>query len=178
MTVLRITSIERYVGLSGDSKPTGVPVGSTFLESNTNAKYITPDGTNWSVEKVGSIVIPTTIDLQQAAANYDLYTATGGTVYVEAFTITLPNVDCSDDITITSISVQSDMTAVTVILSAADGAVANLTALASFSYSGAPFALTVGKKIQLTIAGGAADAPTVCTVSVRYQAVTPAAYLA
>lgn len=180
MTVRRITSIERFVGLSGDSKPTGVPVGSTFLESDTNFKYTSYDGTNWIAESLDAAIITTatTIDLNQAAGDYDLYTATGGTVYIDAFTITLPNVDCSDDLTITSISVQTDMATVTVLLSAVAGAVANLTALASFTYSGSPFVLTVGKKIQLTIAGGAADAPTVCTVSAQHQAITPAAYLA
>lgn len=178
MAVLLIDKIKNYIGLSTDTKPTGALEGSEFWEYDTNITYKTYDGTNWEAYKVGSIVIPTTIDLNQAAGDYDLYEATGGTVYVEHFTITLPNVDCSDDALLTSISIQSDMATPDVLLSAVDGAVANLTALASFAYSGSPFALTVGKKIQLTIAGGAADAATVCTVSCRYQAVTPAAYLA
>jgi len=127
---------------------------------------------------IKSIIIPTTVDLNQVAGDYDLYTATGGTVYVENLTITLPNVNCADDATISSISIQSDMATPDVVLSATAGAKANLTALASFTYSSPPFALTVGKKIQLTIAGGASDAATVCTVDCRYQAVTPAAYLA
>ena len=173
-----ITTIQRWIGLSTDTKPTGVACGCTFWEYNTNAEYVTYDGTNWMVKDIKSIIIPTTEDLQQVVGDYDLYTATGGTVYIENLTITLPNVDCSDDATISSISIQSDMATPDVLLSAAAGAKANLTALASFTYSSPPFALTTGKKIQLTIAGGASDAATVCTVTCRYQAVTPAAYLA
>jgi len=165
-----------WIGLSTDTKPTEPLVGSTVYDTDNGTEWIF-DGSDWVVKRVLSITIPTTIDLQQVAGDYDLYTATGGTVYIVGFRITLPNVDCSDDVNITSISVQSDMTTVNIVLSAADGAKANLTALASFIYSGSPFALTTGKKIQLTIAGGAADAATVCTVSCRYLAVTPAAYL-
>ena len=178
MTAYLITTRRRFLGLSTDTKPTSVEIGSIFWEYDTNAEYVTYDGTNWAVKSIFSIVLPTTIDLNQAAGDYDLYTATGGTVYIEKFNITLPNVDCSDDAALTSISIQSDMATPDVVLSSVDGAVANLTANASFEYAGAPFALTVGNKIQLTIAGGASDAATVCTVSCRYSAVTPAAYLA
>jgi hypothetical protein len=177
MTVKLIETVQRFIGASTDTKPTGVPCGSTFWEYNTNIEHVTYDGTNWTPKNINSIIIPTTIDLQQAAGTYTLYTATGGTVYIESFTLTLPNVDCSDDVNITSISVVNDMPTVVTLISATQGAKANLTANASFSYS-TPFALTVGKKINLIIAGGAADAATVCTVSCRYSVVTPAAYLA
>lgn len=178
MAVALIATIQRFFGTSSDTKPTSVPAGSTFWEHNTNILYVTYDGTNWVPRDIKSIVLPTTIDLQQVAGDYDLYTATGGTVYIETFALTLPNVDCSDDAALTGITVQSDMATPDEIISAAAGAVANLTANKAFSYSSPLFALTVGKKIQLTIAGGAADAATVCTVTCRYQAVTPAAYLA
>jgi hypothetical protein len=178
MAVKLITTIKNFVGLSTDSKPTGVPVGSTFWEYDTNISYVTYDGTNWLTKDVKSIVLPTTFDLQQAAATYDLYTATGGSVHVENFTFTMPSSpDVTDDATITSISIQTDTDTVVTLLSAANGAKANLIADTVFTYS-TPFSLPVGKKIQLTIAGGAADASTVCTVSVKYQAVVPAGYLA
>jgi len=48
MTVLKEASIERYIGLSTDTKPTGVRIGSTFLEYDTGALYVTYDGTNWT----------------------------------------------------------------------------------------------------------------------------------
>lgn len=47
MAVKFIAKIESYVGLSTDTKPTSVPVGSTFFEHNTEKTYITHDGTNW-----------------------------------------------------------------------------------------------------------------------------------
>jgi hypothetical protein len=40
MAVTKITSIDTYVGASGDAKPTGVPAGSTFYETDTGKRYI------------------------------------------------------------------------------------------------------------------------------------------
>jgi len=48
MAVRLITTINTYVGASGDTKPTGVPIGSLFRESDTYDVYITYDGTNWA----------------------------------------------------------------------------------------------------------------------------------
>lgn len=50
------------------------------------------------------------------------------------------------------------------------GAKANLTAENQLSWDGAIY-LGVGDKIQLTIAGGAADASTVCNIIAQYRAV-------
>ena len=47
MAVILLQAIHTYVGASTDTKPTSVPVGSTFLEYNTDAKFVTYDGTNW-----------------------------------------------------------------------------------------------------------------------------------
>ena len=47
MAVKLVTTIQRWVGLSTDTKPTGVQVGSTFYEFNSHITYITYDGTNW-----------------------------------------------------------------------------------------------------------------------------------
>jgi len=49
MAVKFIGSIQRYVGLAADSKPTGVPVGSGFYAYDSGISYITYDGTNWAV---------------------------------------------------------------------------------------------------------------------------------
>jgi hypothetical protein len=47
MAVKLIASIKRYLGLSGDSKPTAdTPVGSTFYETDTGSTYIF-DGSSW-----------------------------------------------------------------------------------------------------------------------------------
>lgn len=40
MTVNRISQLHRYVGTSGDSKPSDVPSGSTFFETNTGDGYV------------------------------------------------------------------------------------------------------------------------------------------
>lgn len=47
MTVKLEASINRYIGDTGDTKPTGVPVGSTYLDRETSILYTTYDGTNW-----------------------------------------------------------------------------------------------------------------------------------
>ena len=49
MTKLAL-STHRFIGLSTDTKDTGVPIGSTWHEYDTGLLYITYDGTNW-VEK-------------------------------------------------------------------------------------------------------------------------------
>lgn len=51
MAVKLMTTIQRWVGLSTDTKPTGVAVGSTLLEYDTKLLFITYDGTNWTKYK-------------------------------------------------------------------------------------------------------------------------------
>lgn len=51
MAVKKESSIYRYTGLSTDTKPTSVPVGSTFYEYDTYRMAITYDGTNWVYKK-------------------------------------------------------------------------------------------------------------------------------
>jgi hypothetical protein len=179
MTVRYETTIKRFTGLSTDTKPTGVPPGSYFWAYDTNILFKTYDGDNWLPQSIKSIVYPGTIDLHQGAGVKDLFTATGGSVYVENFSITMPAVSVADDAGgITGISVQTDTTPVIILVAAAAAVVANLTPLAVFSYA-TPFALPVGKKIQLTLIGGTADAePTTCITSCRYQPINPAGYLA
>jgi hypothetical protein len=180
MTVTMITTIKNYIGLSTDTKPTmDTPPGSTFWAYDTNILFKTHDGTNWLPYDIKSIVLAAAGDIHQAAATYDLYVATGGTIYVENFSLTNGAEDCSDDgAPFTGISVQTDTTTVIILITAVQGAKANLTPGAVFTYA-TPFALPVGKKIQYTVIGGSAAVnPTPFTVSCRYQAVTPAGYLA
>jgi hypothetical protein len=49
MAITRSTNTARYIGLSTDAKPTGVEIGSTFWEYDTNKVYSTYDGTNWEL---------------------------------------------------------------------------------------------------------------------------------
>jgi len=179
MAVKLVTTIQRFVGLAADSKPTTAPVGSTFWAYDTNIEYVNiDDGTTWVIQHVHSLTEGTTFDLNQAANTYDLYTATGGTIFVQSFSFTMPSApDVTDDAAITSISIQSDTAVPVVLLSSAAGVKANLIADTVFSYT-TPFNLPATKKIQITIAGGAADAGTVCAVSVKYTSANPSAYMA
>ena len=180
MTVLMVTTIKRFVGLSSDTKPTtDIPPGSTFWAWDTGTLFTCYDGTNWVSYSVDSVVQPGTVDLHNAAGARDLFVATGGSVWVEYFTLTLPAVSVADDVGgITGISVQTDTTTVIVLVAAAAALVAALTPSKVYTYA-VPFALPVGKKIQLTIVGGTADAdPTTCITSCRYRAINPAGYLA
>jgi hypothetical protein len=180
MTVSLIAGpIQNFMGLSTDTKPTGCPNGSTFWAYDTGTLFKTYDGTNWRAYSENSVVQPGTVDLHNVAGNYDLFTATGGSVYVEFFSITMPATSVADDVGgITSISIVTDTTTVITLLSVASGAVANLTSSAQFTYA-TPFALPVGKKIILALGGGTADAnPTTCITSCRYRSINPAGYLA
>ena len=122
-------------------------------------------------------IAATTIDLQQGADSYDLFTGTTQDVMLEKLAIRLPDVDVSDDAALTSISIQTDDTTPQVIISAADGAVGNLTAEAQLAWTGA-ILIKAGSKIQLTIGGGAADEATVCDVVAECRAVVAGGYLA
>ena len=46
MTVTLVTVIQRWIGLSTDTKPTPTHIGSTFYETNTGQNWIW-DGTSW-----------------------------------------------------------------------------------------------------------------------------------
>ena len=48
MAVKKLATINRYLGLSTDPKPTGIPIGSTLKETDTKDYFVTYDGTNWT----------------------------------------------------------------------------------------------------------------------------------
>ena len=125
-----------------------------------------------------SQIFTTTIDLAQAAAAYDLATTTDQNLLIEDVAILLPNIDVTDDATITSIAIATDQETPFEFLTAANGAKANLVAEANFQKTGCGCILKATEKIQLTIAGGAADEATVCTVVIKCRAVISGGYLA
>ncbi len=120
-------------------------------------------------------IAPTTIDLNQAAGTYTLFTGTTEDVVLEELVIRMPNIVCGG--ALTSISIQTDDTTPQVIISAADGVVANLTAEAQLAWTGA-ILIKAGTLIQLTIAGGAHGAAYVCDVVAECRAVVAGGYLA
>ena len=49
MAVVLVGIIRQYIGLSTDTKPSGIPAGSTFLESDTRRLFVY-DGSAWSAK--------------------------------------------------------------------------------------------------------------------------------
>ncbi len=86
VAVTKITSISTYIGLSTDTKPTGVPVGSRFYEYDTCMIYECYDGTLWAAKTT-----PRGIEVQRATANLPqsaqaaLFTISGGRVLLLDF---------------------------------------------------------------------------------------------
>lgn len=111
-----------------------------------------------------------TLDLNTAVVGLnDLFTGAGQTVIIEKLIIKMP--DAPGAAPMTGITIQTDHTTAQVFITAAQGAVANMTAQNQFS-STDPISLEVGKKVQLTLAGGQSLAGYVVTIEVLYRAVT------
>jgi len=179
MTVQRIGSMgNRFIGLSTDTKPASAQIGATFFEYDTQAFYITPDGgTTWTLKEASANpVAVTTIDLHQAAGDYDLFQAMAQALFIDFLCIIIPR-DLSEEAALTAISIQSTDVAPIEFLSAEDGAIANLdTAGLHVIYRGLDL-VAATKKIQLTIAGGATAAACVCPVYVSYRPAVAGGYL-
>ncbi len=118
----------------------------------------------------------TTIDLNQAAAGYDLFTATLQDVLITAIAIRMPAIVGGG--ALTGISIQTDDATPQIFIPAGDGLVANLTSEAQLQWTGAVILdAGTGAKIQLTIVGGAHGVAYVCDVICGYQAVVAGGYL-
>jgi len=179
MAVIRETTIQRFTGLSTDTKPTSVSPGSYFWAYDTNTVFKTYDGTNWLSQTAKSVVQASveTLDFQQAVNDYPLYTATTGAVSVESFTLTNTTNHSADAGAFTGMSVIATNAAATVLVAQAAGVKASLTAGAVFTFV-TPFTLLVGEIINYHVYGGASTAAGPFVVSVRYQPLSPAGYLA
>lgn len=175
MALYAVTSIKRWIGLSTDTKPTSPPIGSTFLEANTGYFWIY-NGYAWVPKTafIGQTVNYKQISLAQAAAAYDVMTATTQNLFIDSVVVHVPD-DLSAEATLTSIAVATDDAAPIEILSAAAGAIANLTGNFFHVYRG-PVVTASTKKIQLTIAGGAASAGKVADITVLWRAVVAGGY--
>jgi len=92
------------------------------------------------------------LDLTQAANTYDLCTATGGDVVIY-LDRTAWYVDTAGTL-FTDVAVQTDQTTPNVLLTAGEGALANILAQATLAPANVtPFILKAGQKIQYTITG-------------------------
>ncbi len=73
MTVKKIGVYQHFLGVSTDTKPTNVGIGSTYLEYDTSELYITYDGTNWvkkSLSPFNDIKVVRSIKTLDAASIY------------------------------------------------------------------------------------------------------------
>ena len=175
----------RNVAVDGSS----LPVPNTLSDILHKDGSYTYDNTTDSLEAISDKIslIPTTtvdganqiavttVDLNQAASSYDLFTGTTQRVLLESLIIKMPTGAAGG--ALTSISVQTDDVTAGVIISSADGALANLTSEAELSWTGAML-INVGTKIQLTIAGGAHGSEYITTIIAKYVSVIAGGTLA
>ena len=168
MTMQAILTPIRFIGLSTDTKPTSVAVGSIFYEWDTREEYICIDGTQWAFKSSAEIhhSVYTSIDLNQAASTYDLFTGTTAAIMIHHLSVYIP-VDITGSATLTSISVVSNDVSPITFISTTTGAKANLTAGKLLQYDGNDTVANT-KDIQLVIAGGAAGVSCVALVTVEY----------
>lgn len=176
MTFFSIGSMNnKFIGLSTDTKPTSCNAGATFLESNTGYMFIY-NGYAW----VPKSYMPETtvnykqISLNQAAASYDVMTATTQNLFIDAVIVHVPD-DLSAVATFTGISVQTDDGTPIVLMSSTLGAKANLTGNFYNVYQG-PSVTASTKKIQLTIGGATAGAGKIANITVLWRSLVAGGY--
>ena len=176
MAVQSIGSLNnRFIGLSTDTKPTSINAGATFYEVNTGFMFIY-NGYAWVPKSYQpeTTVNYKQISLAQAAAAYDVMTATAQALFIDAVIVHVPD-DLSAVATFTGISLATDDGSAIEILSAVAGAKANLTGNFFSVYRG-PVVTAATKKIQLTIGGGSAGANKVADVTVLWRPVVAGGY--
>ena len=169
------TTIQRYIGISTDTKPASPKTGSTFLETNTGFMWIY-NGYAWIPKTFmpGSTVNYNQTDLNQVAAAYSSMTATAQAIFIDAVIVHVPD-DLSAVAGFTSIAIATDDVAPIEILSAAAGAKANLTGNFYHVYTG-PTVTAATKIIEVTIAGGAAGAGSEVNVTVLWRPLVAGGY--
>jgi hypothetical protein len=70
-------SIREYrYGLSSDTKPTGLPIGSEFYAYDSGLTYVTYDGTNWAIKKATGTGLATKTSASPLTTG-NLFTYTG-----------------------------------------------------------------------------------------------------
>lgn len=165
----------RFIGLSTDTKPTGVNAGATFFEVNTGFLFIY-NGYAWVPKSYQpeTTVNYKQISLNQAAAAYDVMTATAQNLFIDAVITHVPDVLSAVE-TFTGISLATDDGSPIELLSSANGAKAKLTGNFFDVYRG-PVVTAATKKIQLTIGGGAAGAGKVADITVLWRPLVAGGY--
>lgn len=112
-----------------------------------------------------------TVNINQVAADYDLCTAVGGDVLIDP-SMSVTYVDVAAVAPTTSVSIHTNTASPTVLLTVAEGDVANLLAGINLHPAwDAPIVLKSGDKLQYTIAGGASAGQ--LTISYAYRPMAP-----
>ena len=120
-------------------------------------------------------IATTTEDLNQGAATYDLFTGDTQAVVLEKLSVKMPTGNAGGSVT--SIAIVTDDATPATIISATDGAVANLTSEAEIGWKGT-LLINGNTKIRLTLAGGAHGSEYLVTVAAQCRAVVSGGYLA
>jgi len=173
-----IDTTQNWIGLSTDTKPIAPAPGSTFFEVNTGWRWVY-NGYAWLPTDVMASGLNRSanykqIDLNQAAAAYDVMTATTQNLFIDAAIIHVPD-DLSAVATFTGISVQTNDGTPIVLLSSTNGAKAKLTGNFYAVYRG-PSATVATKKIQLTIIGATAGAGKIADITVFWRTLVAGGY--
>jgi hypothetical protein len=166
-----------YVGFNGisndDVASTLVIAGNlTCAGQLVNTGTLLLNGVNQAFTKT------TTIDLNQAAASYTLFTEAYQKSQLKSLVFRCSNGAIAG--AVTKISIQTDDATPQVIIPDARGIVANLTNKAQLAWSegiNGPVIIDVGTRIQLTIYGGSAGVSRVCDVVAVYQPIIPSGVL-
>jgi len=173
MAVMMMQRPYRYIGLSTNTKPADVPVGSTFFEFNTGYMFIW-NGYAW-VPK--SYMPETTINYKQVDISTtgakDVMTATAQDLFIDAVVVHVPD-DLSAVEALTSMAVATDDETSIEIMSTAEGVKANLTGNFYHVYRG-PEATAATKKIVLTMDGDAGSGK-VADITVLWRPVVAGGY--
>lgn len=173
----QLISPNRYIAKSTDTKSTtSINPGATCYEENTGFMFIF-NGYAWVPKSFmpESTVNYKQISLNQAAATYDVMTATAQNLFIDAVIVSVPD-DLHSVATFTGISVQTDDVAPIVLCSNAAAAKANLTGNFYSVYRG-PSVTAATKKVQLTIAGATAGAGKVADITVMWRPLVAGGYM-
>jgi len=120
-------------------------------------------------------IATTTEDLNTGIGTYDLLTGTDAAVLLTALSIKMPT--GAPGGTLASIAVATNDETPGVFLDATDGAVANLTSEAEFSWTG-EMVINADTIIQLAQLGGASGAAYLVAITAKYEAIADTGYLA
>ena len=171
MTALR--KPDRYVGASTQTKPTLSNAGSTWYEDNTGYLFLW-NGYAW-VPKAsfpGHTINYKQVNIATSGAK-DVVTATAENLFIDAVIVHVPD-DLSDVAGLTSLAVATDDASVITIMTAAQGAKANLTGNFYHVYRG-PVVTVATKKIVLTVVGDAGSGK-VADVTVLWRPLVAGGY--